>query len=158
MATTLRSSLLPAVDLIRGIPGQLGLRLFTVVVLQRVWLGQRVGIGATVDSPSSIKVALGTFPTKVSMLSTRDVVSSNGLYTDQDLIVGPITPPYTGSTADNNAIALFDPPVGANLAEIFFNIVGPGYPAAGAWFKKISQNVTRSFRYSFICRKTAEIP
>lgn len=156
--TTLRNSLLPAVDIIRGIPGQLGMRLFTVTITQRSWSGTRAGLGANTDTTTGLKVDLGIFQTKVTSITMRDVVASAGLYTDQDMRVGPITPPFAGSVLDGDAITVFDPAVGANPTEIFFNIVGPGYPAGGAWFKKISQDVSKSYRYTFIVRKTAEIP
>lgn len=159
---TLRQALLPVVDKLRGIPGQLGLRLFTVTVVSRTWTGVRPGIGVNTDTQTGIKVDLGIFQTKVTQLTSKDVFASGGLYTDQDLLIGPITPPFPSSGADGDAISVFDPVYGANPTEVFFNIVGQngygGYPAGGAWFKKISQNVSKNFRFTFIVRKTGEIP
>jgi hypothetical protein len=155
---TLRDSLLPAVDQIRGIPGALGLRLFTVSVFKRTWSGQRVGLGSNTDTTSGLKVDLGIFQTKIRLLRMEEIIVSGGLYSAQDIEVGPITPPFTGSTLDNDAISIFDPPVGGPPLELFFNIQGPGFASGGEFFKKIDQNVTRNFRYMFIVRKTAEIP
>jgi hypothetical protein len=157
-AQTLRDALLPAVDAIRGIPGQLGLRLYTVQVFQRIWSGPRVGLGTNFDVATGVKVDLGIYQTKVTQLTQRDVVASGGFYSDQDLQVGPITPPFAGSFADNDAISVFDPTLVTAPTEILFNISGPGMPAGGGWFKKISQDVSKSFRYTFIVRRTAEIP
>ena len=145
-------------DILRGIPGQLGLRLFTVTIVQRTWSGSRVGLGINTDTETGVKVDLGVYQTKVKMIKASDNIASGGLYTDQDLKVGPITPPFPSSGPDGDAITVFDPVVGASPTELFFHVVGPGYPAAGAWFKKISQDVTGNFRYTFIIRKTAEIP
>ena len=154
----LRDALLPAIDAARGIPGTLGLRLFTVAIVSRTWTGTRAGMGVSTDTTTGIKVDLGIYQTKITLISANDAIASGGAYTNQDIRVGPITPPFAGSTADGDAITVFDPTPGASPTEIFFNIKGPGYPAAGAWFAKISQDVTKSFRYSFVVRRTAEIP
>jgi len=156
-AQTFRDSILPAVDIIRAIPGALGLRLFTVAVFTRTWTGARVGLGVNTDVTTGLKVDLGIYQTKITLLSANDIIASGGAYTDQDIRVGPITPPFAGSFADGDAITVFDPAVLANPTGVFFTIKGPGYPAAGAVFKKISQDVTKSFRYTFVVRKTAEV-
>lgn len=156
--TTLRDSLLPAVDVIRALPAQFGMRLFTVAIYQRVWSGSRAGLGINTDTSTGLKVDLGVYPTTVRAVTVQEVIASAGLYTDQDLRVGPITPPYRGSTADGDAISIFDPAENALPLELFFLITGPGYPATGAYFKKISQDVTKPFRYMFTVRKTAEMP
>ncbi len=155
---TLREALLPVVDALRGIPAQLGLRQHSVYVVSRTWSGSRVGLGTNTDTTKHEYVALGQYDTKITMVSAKDIIASGGMYTDQDLKVGPITPAYTGSSVNNAAITDFDPTPGNSPTEIFFKITGPGYPTAGAWFKKISQDVTGNFRYTFIVRKTAEIP
>jgi hypothetical protein len=159
MASTLRSALLPVVDAARGIPGQLGLRLFTVYVVQRTWAGGRPGVGASSDTTTNVKVDLGDYQTKVRVLTSKEVIASGGLYEMQDVEVGPITPPYTGSVVDNDAISVFDPAPTAGVGfELFFKVIGPGYPATGAWFKKISQRVDLSFRYTFVLRRTGKQP
>ncbi len=154
---TLRDSLLPAIDRIRGIPGILGLRRYSVSVIQRTWTGTRPGLGASLDTTTAVLTDLGLYQVKVESVTERDIIASGNLYSDQDLKIGPITPPYTGSAADNNAITVFDPVVGLSPTEIFFNVKGDGYPAAGAWFKKVSQSVTKNFRYTFVVRRTAEV-
>lgn len=156
---TLRDSLLPALDAIRGIPVVLGLRPHTVSVFQRVYSGTSTGIGNSVDVTTSLRIDLGTFSQlKVRNVTQRDIIASGGLYTDQDVVVGPITPPFTGSAADNDAISVFDPPPNGSPTEVFFKITGPGYPATGAYFKKIGQRVDQPFRFMLYLRKTAEIP
>jgi hypothetical protein len=159
-STTPRNLLLPVVDKLRGIPGLFGLRLFTVSVVTRTWNGSRPGVDSSTssDTTTGIKVDVGTYQTKVTQITTRDVIASGGIYTDQDVRVGPITPPYTGSAQDGDAITVFDPAPGVAPAEIFFNIKGPGYPTAGAWFKKLSQDVTRPMHYEFVLRRSAETP
>ena len=155
---TLRDSLLPALDVIRGIPAALGMRLYTVAVVQRTWTGARPGLGTKTDVTTGVKVDLGIFQTTVRQLTERDVIASGGLYNTQQFRVGPITPPFAGSTADGDAISVFDPVVGSTGVEIFFNIKGPGFPSGGGWFKKVGQDVSRPFRYTFIVEKTAAQP
>ena len=157
-ATTLRNSLLPALDIIRGIPSQLGMRLYTVAVFQRVWSGTRAGLGANTDTTTGVKVDLGIFATTVRAVTLQEVIASAWLYTQQDLRIGPITPPFAGSTQDGDAITVFDPPENVSPLELLFLITGPGYPTSGAYFKKISQDVSRPLRYMFVVRKTGELP
>ncbi len=157
-SSTLRDSLLPVVDVIRGIPAALGMRLYTVSITQRVWSGSRVGLGTGYDNTTGLKVDLGIYQTKVRQLTQKDVVASGGFYSDQDFEVGPITPPFTGSAADNDAITVFDPTPTALPTEIFFNVKGPGFPLVGGWFKKKAQNVSKNYRYTFIIQRTAKTP
>jgi hypothetical protein len=151
---TLRDSLLPAVDIIRGIPAILGLRLHIVQIRVRTWDRARQGQGGLTDLTSSIRVDLAVANTKVRNLNQKEVIASGGLYTDQHLIVGPITPPYIGSTVDNDQISIFDPPVAQNPIEVYFNIQGPGYSPTGDWFRKIGQRTDQPFRYMLYLEKT----
>jgi hypothetical protein len=161
MATrlTLRQALLPVIDRLRGLPDSLGLRLYAVQIVVRTWSGSRAGLGGNTDTATGLKVDLGVHNIKVVQVTQQDVIASGGLYSNQDLKVGPITPPFPGSAKDDDAIAIWDPvPVlGAPGAEVFFFITGPGM-LGGAWFKKVGQNVTKNFRYEFTVRRTAEIP
>jgi hypothetical protein len=155
---TLRDSLLPALDQIRAIPAIMGLRPHIVGITVRVWTGERPGIGTYTPTSTKTKLDLGAYNIKVRNVSQQEAIASAGLYTNQDLVCGPITPPYTGSILDNNNISVFDPPVGGSPTEVFFSIVGPGYSANGDWFKKIAQRTDQPFRYMFWLRKTGETP
>ena len=161
-----RDLLLKPIDIMRGIPGIMGVRLYTVAIIVRAWTGARPGLGSPTDATHGVKVDVGIYQTKVAQVSAKDAIASGGLYTNQELKVGPITPPYTGSTADNDAIAILDPPEPSpgTSQEVLFNIQGPGFPTAllsngyaGAWFEKVSSNYTRYFRYEFIVRKLSVI-
>jgi hypothetical protein len=158
---TPRNLLLPVVDKLRGIPGIFGLRLYAVSLVTRTWSGSRPGVDASTssDATAPMTVDLTKFNIKVRQVTSREVLASGGDYRDEDLKVGPITPPYQGSTADNDAIAIFDPPTATAATELFFNITGPGFQRpAGAWFKKVSQNVTAPMHYEVVVRHTGETP
>lgn len=155
---TFRDAMLPMVDVIRGIPVLFGHRLYSVSITVRSWSGLRQGLGANTDATSGLKISLGIGQVKVTQVTEAQVVASGGLYESQDMTVGPITPPFVGSAADNDAISVFDPVINANPSEVFFKIIGPGMAPTGSYFKKISQSVNRLYRYSFVVRRTSEVP
>lgn len=163
-ATTLRDALLPAIDALRGIPATLGLRLYSVQVMYQTWSGtdssgrSGVGIGTKSNSPLlTLKVATGSAQVSVHQVSQRDIINSGNLYTDQDLKIGPITPPYTGSAKDDDQIGIFDPVPTGSPTEVHFFVTGPGY-SSGAWFKKIGDDVSKPFSYFLFLRKNPVTP
>ena len=155
-STSLRDALLPAVDTLRGIPNQLGLRLFAVTVYSRTWSGSRPGVGTPVHVELPIKVSGGSGQVRVRQLSQRDVIASGGALEDVDYAVGPITPPYIGSAQDDDQISVFNPPVQIPPLDIVFRITGPGMGTTGVFCKKIGQDVTQNFRYMLRLRRTGE--
>ena len=162
-AKTYRDAYLAVVDARRGLPVLYGIRLHNVSVLVRQWPSGTPGQGTHNDTLTSLKLNLGTGPIKVRNISTKDIVSSGGLYSAEDIIVGPITPPYSGSGLDNDAITVFDPIPQAGIAsEVLFLVTGPGFNPTGnwpgAWFKKIETRTDKPFRYEIVLRKTAECP
>lgn len=161
--------LLHAIDVIRGIGDRIGVRPYVVAILVRRWSGARPGVDASyqIDDDQTFFVDGGTHRPRVFEVSQRDIIASGGVFQDQDLKIGPITPPFTGagnSAANKSTISIFDPVQGSMSSEIFFYITGPGMGAAaganagGSWFKKISMSITRPFRYEFVVRRTGEIP
>jgi hypothetical protein len=158
-ATTLRDALLPVADAIRGLPYILGMRLYTVQVQIVTWSGTRFGLGTkTIGTLQPIKVAAGSAQLTVRQVTQKDIIASGGLYQDLDLIVGPITPPYVGSSKDDDQISIFDPAVTMSTpTQVFFFVTGPGY-SSGAWFKKAATDVSKPLHYTFVIRKTAETP
>lgn len=155
---SLRTGLLDVIDAVRGIPGALDLRPYKVTVRVRTWTGTRPGIGADTDVDKAIWVDAGSHKPRVRQLTQREIIASGGAYQDQDLRIGPITPPYTGGAANNTATSIFDPSPGGTPAEIFFKLEGPGMAAGGSWFKRISGDVTRPLHYEFVVRRTGEVP
>jgi hypothetical protein len=155
---TLRASLLPLIDSIRGLPALMGFRPHILTVRVQQWTSaQRPGPGAHADTNTGIKVDLSIGNVKVRNVTQRDIVASGGIFTDQDVVVGPFTPPYPGSFKDNDAIAVFDPPVSATPTTVLYNIQGPGYSATGDWFKKIYQRVDQPLHYTLWLRKTGQV-
>lgn len=151
---TVRDALLPALDVVRGVGGTMGLRPYSVTIRVRTWSGPIIGNGTKTDVDSALTVSNGTQPPMVRQLSGRDVIASGGVFTDQDYEVGPLTPPYPGSV-DNSALAISHPDTSGNV-ELFFKLVGPEIPG-GAWFRRVGQKSTSALGYSVILRKTDEM-
>lgn len=154
--TALSEALKAALDGVRAIPAILGLRPYSISIRVRTWDGERVGLGTKTDTDGYITVGDGYQP-RVRQLSQKDIIASNGLYSDQDLEV-MITPAFVSACGVGGyLVSDFDPVVNSNPTEIFFNVQGPGMPAQGSWYKKISQSTDLALTNTFIIRKTAEI-
>ena len=152
-----RDTFLPALDQLRGIPGQFGLRLFTVAVFVRTWTGERAGIGTSSDTTTLLTVDNGCQPPKVRALTTREVGVSGGLYRDGDYEIGPLTPPYPCSL-DNVTLPILDPVNPLSPIEVFWKLTGPSFPQGTAYCEKISQLADKPFRYTIVVRATAYQP
>lgn len=155
MVCNLDEELRASLDAVRSIPAILGLRPFQVVVRQRVWSGERAGLGTKTDSDGYLTV--DGYAPKVKQLSQKDVVASGGFFQDQDLEI-TFTPSYDvacGSGGFNTSF--FDPPTTNNPTELFFKVYGPGLPSIGAWYKKINQRIDSKITYKITIRKTAEL-
>lgn len=151
-ANNIRASL----DKIRGIPAILGLRPYSLSVRIRSWSGERIGLGTATIVDQDLSVADGYQP-RIRQLSQKDILASNGLYSDQDLEI-LLTPLFVsicgigGYSTDS-----FDPPIYPNPIEILFNIKGNGHPPEGSWYKKISQSTDLALTFTIIIRKTGEV-
>lgn len=148
-ANNIRASL----DLVRSIPAQLGLRPYSLAIREITWSGERVGLGTKTVVETDLSVADGYQP-RIRQLSQQDIVASNGLYQDQDLEV-LLTPFYSSICGFGGYVYdEFDPEVSANPKEVYFVIKGPGHPATGSLYKKISQSTDLALSFTIIIRKT----
>jgi hypothetical protein len=153
--STLKDDLLPIVESIRGIPGDIGLRVFTVAAIRIVqWSGTRVGLGNSSYSEVPIAVASGKYAPKIRQLSQEDIVRSGGDLDSVQYEIGPVTPSFIGG---GYSLAVLDP-VSVNPSEVFFRIVGPGTAAGGDWFVRTSAKRDKPFRYMLTVKKTAAHP
>ena len=144
-------ALLPALDSIRGIAGQLGLRPYTVTIYVDVWSGSRVGLGTKTSSSTTLTNTSGppSQPVRVAQVSRKEIIASGGLYTDRDFKIGPMTPAYgafINSFAGGNTGAQLDPPPTNAQVEVLWNVIGPGLPGEGsppgAMFFKLGEEAT----------------
>lgn len=158
-ASDLRADL----DEIRAIPDELGLRPFDVIVRVVTWSGadasgrSGVGIGTSsyVDTPFLVG---GGHRPKVRQVSMRDIIASGGLYHDQDMKVGPVTPAYPGNASQEGggvAYATIEPPVTGAPTQIYYRVSGNGLPGLGVWYDKKFDTTDHAMNSWFILRRRA---
>ena len=149
----LRDDLLPQIERLRAIPGQLGFRPYTSVRLRtRTWSGVEPGDGTATDSFLALET--GGQPAKVRQISAREVSASGGRYTDADYVVGPLTPEHTasgGGTAGYTPAQLA-PSSRARHVERHVVRVGPGEPSS-EWLI-VGDQLDRALRYTLTIRRT----
>jgi hypothetical protein len=150
---TFASKLLPRLDKIRGIAGRLGLHPFAFYIRANAWTGGRPGVGTLTSTTTRIYVDGNQNP-KVKAVSDKDAMLSGGLYTNQDMRVGPLTPPFN---LGGIAYATLDPPV-ASGTEFFFKLVGPGEPAVGQWFTRLNDDSDSALHIYIVLRATGATP
>ena len=147
---SIREDFLPVLDTARGmLDAVFGLRRYDVVMLVTTWSGALVGDGTptTVETPVVVD---GDKRPKVQQLSSRDIIASGGLYQEQDMRVGPLTPSFAGG---GTTVADFDPPAAGPTTEVVYRLTGPDTPATGTLYRKVGQRVDRNFRYELILRQ-----
>lgn len=136
---TFRDGLLPSLDAIRSIPGNLGLRLIPVTVRVRQWTGQRVGLGTVTVTDTRLLVD-GQNP-RVVQLKTEDIVRSAGKYSSGDWRIGPVTP-LPGMLDDVE-------PASASSREVLYVLNVNG---AEVICKKVNDNSFSPFRIVVVVR------
>lgn len=158
-ASDLRADL----DEIRAIPDELGLRPFDVLVRVITWSGADpsgrtgVGVGTSSYADTPFLVGYGHRP-KVRQMTARDVIASGGLYHDQDLKVGPLTPAYPSANdhpSGGVAYCAIDPPVTGVPTQVYYRVSGNGLPGAGVWFDKFRDMADHAMNSYFVLRRSA---
>jgi hypothetical protein len=148
-------------DEIRGIPADLGKRAYSVTVRVNAWTGGRPGSqgSSKVTTDTPLLVNGNRSNPKVVQADSDDAIASGGLYTNEDLTVGPLTPAYAASFDRQSAGVAYDtldPAVlGNTVDEIFFLVKGPGMPPGGAWFERVSEDSTSTTRTFITLKRSA---
>lgn len=153
---SVRDAYLPILDLYRGALNTMwDLRRFDVLVRVNQWEGPLPGHGVTTTTDTALLVN-GARP-KVEQLASKEVIASGGRYHDQDLRIGPLTPPYPNAQGlpAGVSIDVFDPAYQGPNVEVLFRVTGPGTDAAGDWYRALNlDDVPGNFRYCVVLRKT----
>lgn len=148
MAGTLKDDLLPLLDELRGLPGQLGFRPYQVWIRKTEWSGSLPGRGTQAFTETRLLVGGGQDP-KVVEVHRKDIAAGSGELIDVEYDVGPLTPSYSGGGIDPSVI---NPPQTGTPTEILFLLKGQGLPAEGLLCKKVSDVMDRSLRIVFRVR------
>ena len=142
---------LRAIDEIRGIPDELGVESYSATVRVISWTGARVGLGTRTVTDTPIRVGAGQSKAHVARVTSKDVIASGGLYTAQDMRIGPLTPGYAGGGV---AAATLDPSTSARPTEVYFVLAGPGIPAGGVLYARVGAEMDSSTQYFVVVRST----
>ena len=145
----LKDDLLPLVDQLRAIPGELGFRPYQVWVRVTTWDGSGVGRGngTSVDT----RLLVGGQNPKVRQVSNKDVVTGTSEFSNALWEIGPITPSFPGGGYVDGA---FDPQNSGLPATTHYLLKGPGLPAKGILCQKTEDSVDHQLRAVIRVRST----
>ena len=147
---TLRDQLLPLLFGVRAIPGQLGLRNYTVAILCGTWSGTNTGRGDTIDESIPVTEGGGQ-PPKVRQVSTEELAL--GSLGKGSIRIGPITPGFPGG---GNPLENLKPCVNAGQT-LHVVLTGPEYPN-GAKFLIKDVQTDRALHWTLTCEPVSENP
>jgi hypothetical protein len=147
---TLRDDLLPVFESARTLIHDLGLRRYDITVRTVSWDGGRPGLGNRVvtDTPLTLSTGARIKVRRLTTVNAQEIIASGGALQDGDVIVGPITPAYSGG---GNAITSFLPEVTDPPSEVHYLVSGPDLDG-GRWHKMVSYQADRNFGYYFTLR------
>lgn len=130
---TFRDSILPSVNAIRAIPGQLGWRPYTLTIETRTWSGAEIGEGTETVTLTPITEQYGQ-PPKIRWLDTEQLAL--GGYERATIEIGPMTPAYPGGGILASTLEPHNLP---NNTVVQYKLVGPAYPT-GVYCRIVSFN------------------
>jgi hypothetical protein len=138
-----------------------GLRLYDVLVRVTTWAGGTDAYANVAGAQGGTATHVDTALTvngarlKVEQLTQKDIIASGGLYQDQDIKIGPLTPYDASAYPAGIDPSTFDPAPNSNMT-VLFQVTGPAYPT-GAWFQKVGMELLNSnFHYYLVLRKTGQ--
>lgn len=138
---SLKDDLLPLVDELRGIPGELGFRPYQVWVRKTVYAGPRVGIGAS--SVTETRLLVGGQDPKVREIRRHDEVAGSLEAFAGEYEIGPLTPEFaTGGISEDT----INPEKTSTPTAVTFLIKGSGLPDSGILCQRISESNDKSLR------------
>lgn len=145
---TLADDLKPLVWSIRAIPGNLGLRPYSVAIVNGYKQGTHTG-DLTIFETTSVTEGGGQSP-RVRWLSDEEVALAgigHGL-----VEIGPITPSHTGDGTDLGLLTAAELDAGDVLHVL---ITGPKHPD-GAVYRVVKVTADRALQYRLTCRPVGE--
>lgn len=138
---TFRDDLLPDIDDVRSIPGEMGLRRFQVWARVTTYSGSRVGEGT--KTVTDTRLLVGGQDPKVREVHSKDVVAGTGEMQATEFDIGPLTPAFAGGGI---ADATINPEHTSTPTTILFVLKGPGLPASGLLCQRVTDGNDHAFR------------
>lgn len=138
---SLKDDLLPLVDTLRAIPGELGFRPFQVWVRKTTYAGPRVSVGASTFTETRLLVN-GQNP-KVRELKGKDVVAGTPEMAASTFEIGPVTPSFPGGGVSYGTI---NPTKTSVPTTVLFVLKGPGLPDEGLLCQRFDDDTDKPLR------------
>lgn len=138
---SLKDDLLPLIDGLRAIPGELGFRPYQVWVRVTTYAGPRPGSG--VVSVSETRLLVGGQNPKVRSKKSKDVVAGTSEFQEAVYEIGPLTPEFPGGGYSSDVL---NPEKTSTPTTILYRLLGPGTPSTGLLCRRIDDDVDRPLR------------
>ncbi len=138
---SLKDELLPVIDDLRGIAGELGFRPYEVYVRVETHAGPRPGYGP--KTVTDTRLLVGGQNPKVREIRSKDVVAGTAEATDAVYEIGPVTPQFPGGGIASETL---NPPKSSTPTTIYYVLKGPGMPATGLLCQRTEDDVDRPLR------------
>jgi len=138
---SLKDDLLPVIDPLRAIAGELGFRPYSVWVRVVQSAGTRPGIGT--KALSETRLLVGGQNPRVREVKRKDIVSGANHLLNAEYDIGPLTPEFGGGGVSHNTI---NPQRSSTPTEVLFLLKGPGLPSTGLLCQRIGDHVDRPLR------------
>lgn len=125
-------------------------RLTDVVLRTTTWDGGGMGLGVATVVMKPLTLDTAGHRVKVALVSSHDILTSGGKYSDGDYKIGPWTPAFPGGGRDPSFL---EPAAGDGLPrEVHVIMNGPGIDNAVCKIIDVSTELT--FRYMMTVRRT----
>lgn len=142
----------PRLDRIRtNIPSNIGVRSATLTVRTTQLIGDAMTGGSVVTQDKAITGPDGG-RYKVNELSTKDVVSSGGLFQSGSLRVGPITPPYPGGAWTKTDLL----PASVANQEVYYGVTDQ--TGITQWCSMASSDTVNDLHWYIVLNPTGTAP
>lgn len=138
---SLKDDLLPLIDTLRAIPGELGFRPYQVWVRTTTYAGPRVGIGS--KNVTETRLLVGGQDPKVREVHRKDVVAGSSELVNAEYDIGPLTPEFAGGGV---AASTINPDKTSTPTTVMFLLKGVGLPADGLLCQRVGDHVDRPLR------------
>lgn len=152
---SLRDDLLPTLDAIRGIPGDLGLHPYALTRVTKTWASGIISHGAVVTVETSLTCD-GQNPhiRDATEDEIKHALGSGALFKPGMLMVGPLTPSFSGG---GYASSGFDAAAGV-ATQILYRVTGGDMPSGGRLYRAVKIDTTHPLRITMVLEPAANAP
>lgn len=138
---SLKDDLLPLVDDVRAIAGELGFRPFQVWARKTTYSGSRVGDGS--PTVTETRLLVGRQDPKVREIKSKDVIAGSQEFTSAVYEIGPLTPEFPGGGIAESTI---NPQLTGVPTTFVFVLKGRGLPTEGLLCQRVDEDSDRPLR------------